>query len=122
MGAGPKAAWPTAVQAPLLDISMVSQLSKAGVLPEKATADLEALDTKWNECTKKAWSSGPQKQLEAHKGPGPRFSEAELKAALAKVKDSCKTHVDDEEKIFVQLTEDRLKTRQALLDKAKAKF
>ena len=122
VGAGPKAQWPSTVQHPLLDIESVSQLSKAGALPEKATADLEALDTKWNECTKKAWADGPQKALEAHKGPGPRFSEAENKQALAKVKDGCKKHVDDEEKIFLQLTEERLKARQALLDKAKAKF
>ena len=122
VGAGPKAQWPGAVQHPLLDIATVSTLSKAGALPEKATSDLEALDTKWNECTSKAWKEGPQKALEAHKGPGPRFSEAEYKQAIAKVKDGCKKHVDDEEKIFLQLTEERLKVRQGLLDKAKAKF
>lgn len=52
----------------------------------------------------------------------PVLAEWPGKAAVAKVKDGCKKHVDDEEKIFVQLVEDRLKTRQALLDKAKAKF
>ena len=121
MGAGNKAQWP-GVQHSLLDIGSVSQLSKAGAFPEKATTDLEALDTKWNECTQKAWKDGPQKAMESHKGPGPRFSEAERKAALAKVKDGCKKNVDEEEKIFVQLIEERSKARQALLDKAKAKF
>jgi len=122
MGAGAKAQWPTTVQHPLLDIESVSQLSKVGAIPPKPTADLEALDTKWNECTKKAWKDGPQKTIEAHKGPGRALSEAEFKAGIQKVKDGCKKHVDDEEKIFLSLTEERLKARQALLDKAKAKF
>ena len=122
MGAGPKAQWPTTVQHALLDIESVSQLSKTGAIPEKAAADLEALDTKWNECTKKAWKEGPQKAIEAHKGPGRALSEAEFKAGIQKVKDGCKKHVDDEEKIFLALAEERLKARQGLLDKAKAKF
>lgn len=122
VGAGPKAQWPATVQHSLLDIESASRLSKVGAIAKEPVAELEALDTKWNECTTKAWKDGPQKQLEAHKGPGPRFSEAELKQALAKVKDGCKKHVDDEEKIFVKLVEERLKARQALLDKAKAKF
>jgi hypothetical protein len=100
----------------------VSQLSKAGALPEKPTADLEALDTKWNECTQKAWQNGPQKTLESHKGAGRAMSEAEYKNAIEKVKAGCKKHVQAEEKIFVKLVEERSKTRQVLLDKAKAKF
>lgn len=121
MGAGPKASWPTAVQDTLLDITTASQLSKAGALPEQATADLEALDTKWNECTQKAWRAGPQQKLESHKGMGRAMSEAEYKNAIEKVKTGCKKHVQAEEKIFVKLIEERIKTRQALLDKAKAK-
>ncbi|MEO7732403.1 MAG: hypothetical protein ABIY55_15645 [Kofleriaceae bacterium] len=122
MGAGAKASWPTAVQDTLLDISMVSQLSKAGALPDKPTEELEALDTRWNDCTQKAWRNGPQKKLESHKGMGRAMSEAEYKAAIEKVKTGCKKHVQDEEKIFVKLIEERTKTRQALLDKAKAKL
>jgi hypothetical protein len=121
VGAGAKAQWP-AVQVPLLDIGIASRLAKAGALNAKAVSDLEALDTKWNECTQKAWKDGPQKVLESHKGPGRAMSEGEYKGAIQKVKDGCKKHVDDEEKIFLQLTEERLKARQALLDKAKAKF
>jgi hypothetical protein len=121
IGAGPKASWPTAVQDTLLDISLVSQLSKAGALPEKSTADLEALDTKWNECTQKAWRDGPQKRLDSHKGMGRAMSEAEYKNAIEKVKAGCKKHVVAEEKIFLKLIDERIKTRQALLDKAKAK-
>ena len=122
IGAGPKAGWSPTVQDTLLDISVASQLSKAGALPEKPIADLEALDTKWNECTQKAWRDGPQKTLESHKGLGRAMSEAEYKNAVEKVKNSCKKHVQEEEKIFVKLIEDRIKARQALLDKAKAKF
>jgi hypothetical protein len=121
-GAGAKAGWPTSVQDTLLDISIASQLAKAGALPEQATADLEALDTKWNDCTHKAWRDGPQRTLEAHKGLGRAMSEAEYKAAIDKVKTSCKKHVDAAEKIFVKLIEDRQKTRQGLLGKAKAKL
>jgi hypothetical protein len=121
-GAGPKTGWPATVQETLLDISVASQLSKAGALPEKPIADLEALDTKWNECTQKAWRDGPQKALESHKGLGRAMSEAEYKSAVEKVKNGCKKHVQEEEKIFVKLIEDRIKARQALLDKAKAKL
>lgn len=121
-GAGPKPGWPTAVQDTLLDISSASQLANAGALPAQAIAELEALDTSWNDCTQKAWRDGPQKALESHKGLGRAMSEAEYKAAIEKVKRGCKKHVDAEEKIFVKLIEDRVKTRQGLLDKARAKF
>jgi hypothetical protein len=114
-GAGPQSAWPTAVQQPLLDVSAVSSLAKAGVLPQTRADDLLALDTEWTTCAARTWA-GAQRAIDTGK-----FSEADRKDMEKKVRATCAAIVQKQEKMLVAIVEGRLKERQGLFDKAKAR-
>jgi hypothetical protein len=114
-GAGLQSAWPAAVQQPLLDVSAVSSLAKAGALPQKSVDDLLALDTEWTNCAAKTWA-GAQRAIDTGK-----FTEADRKDMEKKVRATCAAIVQKQEKMLVAIVEARLKERQTLFDKARAR-
>lgn len=115
VGAGPVTAWPAPVQHALLGYESVSQLSKVGALPQKATDDLLALDAEWNQCAQKTWK-GAERLVDTGK-----MNEALRKDWLKKVDAACDKSVKKLESTLVALIEQRVKDRQALFEKAKAK-
>jgi hypothetical protein len=114
-GAGPQIAWPKEVQHPLIDVPDVSSLVKAGAMPQKTIDDLLALDQEWTTCAAKTWA-GAQRAIDSG-----RFTEADRKDWVKKVDQACAATVQRQEKLLLQTLEARLKERQGLFDKGKAR-
>jgi hypothetical protein len=114
-GAGPQSGWSAPLQSPLLDVSDVSSLAKAGALPQKALDDLLALDQQWTVCAATQWAAAQRAVDTGH------FTEADRKDHVKKARASCAATISKQEAMLVQIVEARLTDRQALWDKAKAR-
>jgi len=114
-GAGRQSGWPAPLQTPLLDVSDVSSLVKAGALPQKTIDDLLALDHAWTDCAAKQWATA-QRAVDTG-----RFTEADRKDYVKKARTTCAATLGKQEAMLVQIVEARLKERQALWDKARAR-
>lgn len=108
-GAGPKADWPAPLQDTFADITVVSSLVKAGVEPQKAQDELEAIDAEWNRCVVKGWK--PTRTAQGVNYP----------AKAVKIHKGCRKPMQKLEAALVRFIDARSKARQALYDEAVAR-
>ncbi len=126
MGGGSPASWPAPIQHALVDVDTVRGFAKGGAIPEKGGKDMEALDDGYWACVNKVWEEGKKEadkveasQESADKKMG-KLSGIPKKYEQKAVKD-CEGAKKKLEEGLVAFIEARIKERNAVYEKAKAR-
>jgi hypothetical protein len=126
-GAPAAAAWPAPIQHAWAGVSEITGLAKIGGATKAVSDDIIGADDAWNKCAQDEWKKA-KPEVEKLGMTDMNWSAKDARAAKLnevwneRVRKTCKAHTDRLEKAVTTFTEDRVKVRMAMFDKAKAKF
>jgi hypothetical protein len=126
MGAGSPASWPAPIQHALVDVDSIRGFAKGGAVAEKVGKDIEAVDDGYWSCVNNVWAEGKKEADKIEASQDPLDKKAGKMSSIPKryeekAKKDCEGTKKKVEEALVKFIEDRIKERQAVYEKSKAR-